>query len=605
METLNNYYDIVVLDSGVLETHKSIDNKSLKMLEIKSHKDGLYEIIAGGSDNVGHGTAVISILQNQIKMPIRICSVKILNESNTITGCEIDRLLFALSYIKENISCKIIHMSCGLKYYNQELKDICDAIINKDVIIVAAFNNDGSVSFPAAFENVIGVDASLRCILSDDFVYVENSIVNVKAKGGNQRLAWVNPPYIISQGSSFAAPYVTAYIMNKLNEGVNIREINEELKKYAKYIYKFSNSPAKRKFIKMKNVAIFPYNKEMHNIINFMDLLSFNVINVFDIKQSGRVGKNIEDFYGHQYGKIMNIDNINYDTIDTLIIGHVVELEIYTKKNIKSELLEKCLQNNVNVFSLDDYLINDFSNKFKDKKICIHYPYDVKINYDSNFGKLYKIKSPVVAIMGTSMQQGKFALQLSIKRNLTAYGYKVAHLATEPTGELFGADYVYPFGYAGTAHETGNDSKCILNYMLHKIDIKNPDIILCGSQSGTVPMVFENVANLYTTSIDFLLGIQPDAVILCVNIFDEISYIERSINSIIGICDTKIIALALYPMKYPNNWFYYRNKRQKCEYNEISNFINRIREIINIPIYIMDENGYNGLSNTIINFFSE
>lgn len=69
----------------------------------------------------------------------------------------------------------------------------------------------------------------------------------------------------------------------------------------------------------------------------------------------------------------------------------------------------------------------------------------------------------------------------------------MAHLATEPTGELFGADYVYPFGYAGTAHETGNDSKCILNYMLHKIDIKNPDIILCGSQSGTVPMVFETL----------------------------------------------------------------------------------------------------------------
>lgn len=116
----------------------------------------------------------------------------------------------------------------------------------------------------------------------------------------------------------------------------------------------------------------------------------------------------------------MNIDNINYDTIDTLIIGHVMELEIYTKKNIKSELLEKCLQNNVNVFSLDDYLINDFSNKFKDKKICIHYPYDVKINYDSNFGKLYKIKSPVVAIMGTSMQQGKFALQLSIKKKFNS-----------------------------------------------------------------------------------------------------------------------------------------------------------------------------------------
>ena len=553
MNILDNYYDIVVLDSGILKTHKSINNKLINMYEIKLQKDGAYNICEGGIDNVGHGTAVISILQNQINAPVKICSVKILCENNTITSCEIDRLLFALTYIKENISCKIIHMSCGVKYYNQKLKDVCDEISNKGTIIVSAFNNDGSVSFPAAFSNVIGVDASLRCIYSDDFVFVENSIVNVKAKGGNQRLAWVDPPYIISQGSSFAAPYVTAYIMNMINYGIKNEKINEEIKRNSKYIYTFSENIQKKECPKFRRAAVFPYNKEMHNIINFKDLLKINIENIYDIKQSGRVGKVVKDFYGNEYGTIKNIDNINFDKIDCLIIGHTMELEIYTNKNIKLELLQRCLYHNVSVYSLDDYLINDFSDAFKEKEIYIRYPYDTIINCDSNFGKLYKIKSPVISVMGTSMQQGKFALQLMIKKILTKYGYKVGQLATEPTGEFFGADYVYPFGYAGTAHETGSDCRTILKYMTHEIDIKNPDIILCGSQSGTVPMVFENSANLYTTSINFLLGVQPDAVVLCVNIFDEISYIERSINAINGICETKVIALALYPMKYPNN----------------------------------------------------
>ena len=65
MNILDNYYDIVVLDSGILKTHKSINNKLINMYEIKLQKDGAYNICEGGIDNVGHGTAVISILQNQ------------------------------------------------------------------------------------------------------------------------------------------------------------------------------------------------------------------------------------------------------------------------------------------------------------------------------------------------------------------------------------------------------------------------------------------------------------------------------------------------------------------------------------------------------------
>ncbi len=601
----NNYYDVVVLDSGVLCTHKNIDENSITVLNITKDSNDLYTIDERGFDTVGHGTAVISILQNNIDESVNICSIKILTQEEAETSCEIDKLLYALTYIKNNIPCTLIHMSCGVKYYNQDLKKICDELVDSGKIIVAAYSNDGSVSFPAAFPNVIGVDASLRCISSSDFVFVENSIVNLKAKGGNQRLAWVNPSYIINQGSSFAAPYVSAYIINMMKKGLDFLHVMSALKKDARYIYSFPAIPNKKSLTIRNRAAIFPYNKEMHNIVNYSDLLTFDIAGIYDIKQSGRVSKSIKNFDGNDCGTIQNIDSLDYKNINYFIIGHVNELEIYTKKNIKQDLLEKCLNYNINVYSFDDYLISDFLDAFKEKNLSIRYPYDTAIECASFFGKLYKIQSPVVAIMGTSMQQGKFSLQLMIKKLLKSQGYKVAHLATEPSGELFGAEYVYPFGYAGTAHETGKESKCILNYMMHKIDINNPDIIITGSQSGTVPMIFENAANLYTTSIDFLLGVQPDAVILCVNIFDDVSYIERTIKAIEGIADTRVIALALYPMKYPNNWFYYRNKREKCEMEELKQFINNIQVRLKKDIYIMDKLGYINLCNSIIDFFSE
>lgn len=39
------------------------------------------------------------------------------------------------------------------------------------VIIVFAFDNAGSISYPAAFENVIGVTSDFNCYSIDDFTY--------------------------------------------------------------------------------------------------------------------------------------------------------------------------------------------------------------------------------------------------------------------------------------------------------------------------------------------------------------------------------------------------------------------------------------------------
>lgn len=88
--------------------------------------------------------------------------------------------------------------------------NICKKLTDKGVILVSAFDNSGTISYPAAFENVIGVISGPNCKKSSDFEYMDDTVVNVGAKGGIQRIAWKEPNYILMGGNSFACAYVTA-----------------------------------------------------------------------------------------------------------------------------------------------------------------------------------------------------------------------------------------------------------------------------------------------------------------------------------------------------------------------------------------------------------
>lgn len=63
-------------------------------------------------------------------------------------------------------------------------------------------------------------------------------------------------------------------------------------------------------------------------------------------------------------------------------------------------------------------------------------------------------------------------------------GYKVGQIGTEPNSLLFGMDYIFPMGYNGTVHLTGEESIQYLNSCLNNLEDR--DIILVGSQSGTL-----------------------------------------------------------------------------------------------------------------------
>lgn len=102
-----------------------------------------------------------------------------------------------------------------------QLQIVCEHLSARGVIIVCAFDNAGSISYPAAFENVIGVTSDFNCYSIDDFTYYEDNVVNIGAKGGLQRLAWHDPPYIFLSGNSFACAHVTVQVCKFYEEGAN------------------------------------------------------------------------------------------------------------------------------------------------------------------------------------------------------------------------------------------------------------------------------------------------------------------------------------------------------------------------------------------------
>ena len=84
-------------------------------------------------------------------------------------------------------------------------------------------------------------------------------------------------------------------------------------------------------------------------------------------------------------------------------------------------------------------------------------------------------------------------------------------------------------------------------------------------------------------------GIAPDAVILCINYRDDISYIERTINGIKAIGGCKVIAICLFPLGYLNAWALMNARKRKLDSNFLEQFKDSAEQMLHYPIYILGD----------------
>lgn len=569
---------ICIVDSGYLPEQAQLAGMNIVgEISIVDMEEKGVTVQEKAHDNIGHGTAILDII-SRYSGADGYYIIKIFDEELT---CREEVLLYALNYILEHVPCKYVNISCGLSFLKlrKEFEEICSKITQRGMILISAFDNMGAVSYPAAFDTVIGVDADPVCKKHGDTVFVENSIVNVFSYGGAQRVKWTMPSYMFVSGTSYACAHVTAMISKY--SCADIEEALNFIKEHSLQTVCFADNEIVNKSqlrFKIERAILFPYNKEMHSLVNNMDMLGFKINEVYDEPKLGNVGRVVQGI------RIKNWKDIDWEgAFDTVIIGHTRTLSEIVQRDLLQYLLENCKKYHKNVYSFDT--LEKYGELIKG--INAFWPVLPECQ-KSNFDKLFSIAAPILGIFGTSSHQGKYTLQLILRKMFLEEDYVVGQLGTEPTAALFEMDEMFHFGYDANVHVEHCEFIKMVNSSLNRIQKKLPDIILAGSQSNTIPYGITNLRYIPSAQIDFLLGLNPDRVILCVNPYDEVEYIRRTINMIEALADCKVIAFVLYPMNYKNESIFGMNK-YKITITEAETIKIKLMENFHIPCYVLGE----------------
>ncbi|WP_059052792.1 S8 family serine peptidase [Paenibacillus senegalimassiliensis] len=581
---------IIIIDSGISQNSNVIDVVSESY--VLNEEEGVFHIAKESpKDYIGHGTAVANIIYSESSnvdiLSFRICdSAMEINEKG---------LVFVLAYIEQNLRADIINISAGVTHLSEFdiLNNICEKIHKKGSTIIAAFDNDGAISYPAALHNVIGVDVKKDYESKNDIYYSVNGIVDIFVPDIYYRTIWKGDRTII-KGTSFAAAKITGMLSNKnINFDESVDKINI-LKSIANVELNIkSGEMIQPPNFEIQKAIIFPINKESKALLRFKDILEFEINGVYDERLSGNVGKKL---YGED---IKSFDSIDWEgDFDTVVLSCTTELAAITKRNYSEEIINKAKLYRKNIYTFEQ-LENDYNRMYYPKISSSSVPHE-------NFLKLRKPMIPSVGVFGTSSKQGKFTLQLEIVKKLREKGYKTGHISTEPSGYLFDADFVFHFGYHSYLKIQPWESISILNEMVWETQLKEKDILITGCQSGTLHYNDSQIEHFGIFQYAFLLGIMPDLCILCVNPHDDIDYIERTINFINSVDNGKVKALTIFPMRAVETLSGIKYKIEELE----SKKLNVLKEVFStkfkIPVLGLGiENDMDFLVDLIINNFSE
>ena len=224
-----SFYDIgdLVLDLEVTPELKMINRKEVD--EVNSH-----------------GTICAAIIKKYC-YNTQFISIKILDSSYGISTPE--QLIVAVNWCVKN-KIKIVNLSLGTIDYRDfdSIKKCINEAAQNGLIIIAAGNNEGNISYPAFLSNVVGVRHKSKIYNSKKYILrefpadgIECETPGIHTLISNNGISKATFP-----ANSYAAPYITAiiseYIQNKKDDNIDILDVKNFLKKkesgaYVKKIY--------------------------------------------------------------------------------------------------------------------------------------------------------------------------------------------------------------------------------------------------------------------------------------------------------------------------------------------------------------------------------
>ena len=616
---------IAIVDSGIEASHEDVGDVA-GGVHIQIGGEGEAVFLDDHADCAGHGTACAGIIRK--KAPdAALYSVRIFDASLMADG---RALIAAIQWCIDN-EMDVVNLSLGTTdvTFKKALQKVCRKAVDAGVILVAAESNDGGESYPAVFPAVIGVtgDAIHK---PDGFYYRKDQRIECVARGDEQRVCWLNGKHIMTGGNSFAAPHITGIIAHLLEQNPKCPVQDIRLLLQEKVLSEIPQDQNKSKsgrqshrkdfqedYAYIKKAVLYPYNKEMHSMVRYRDLLAFEIVGVADPIGKGMVGKDAGKVIGEPQADLRISPNIRSTMADadTLILGYVDQLSRIRKRDLLREYVQLALDEGCHVFSflaLDPTVYGDLYELADKKGLRLAYPYihrEELAQAVQNSYVLPPVDVPVLSVMGTSSQQGKFTLQLALRRRLIQKGYKVGQTGTEHHSRLLGMDAAFPMGYASPLKLPFQHYIPYLDYKMREICQRTqPDIILTGSQSGTIPYHVQEHSTHCLSSLAFLLGVKPDACILVVNSIDAEEYIRDTIDGIRAVCKAPTILLAMGDHEKHIRTAYGHSMitPKKMAQSKIDQHLKKLQDTFCVPaIEILSETGQQRLVETVIQYFSK
>lgn len=170
-------------------------------------------------DYTGHGTCISGLIcakENTQRVTglaanVDLYMARVLDENNE---ADIERVIRAIRWAMDK-KVNIIHMSFGIKTYSEALNEVVQEAYEKGILIIAAAGNDGTadenestVEYPAAFENVIAVGCTNEKNKKADFSSSGKEI-DVVAPGEKILGSGEFGGVVVEEGTSIAAAQVT------------------------------------------------------------------------------------------------------------------------------------------------------------------------------------------------------------------------------------------------------------------------------------------------------------------------------------------------------------------------------------------------------------
>jgi subtilisin family serine protease len=213
---------VAILDTGIDVTHPDLEGAVVRSVEVLTQPQvrvqdlSVAGLTAKQLDPVGHGTACAGII-HQLAPEARLISVRVIGAGAAGTG---EQFVRGLHWVLGSCEPKaqVVNLSLGTmeERFATPLRRLVDQAYANDVLLVAAANNMGAVSYPAQFASLIAVDNQG---FPDPllFHYQRGRPFEVVARGIYVRAPKSGGGHQLWTGTSFACPHISAVVARLLS----------------------------------------------------------------------------------------------------------------------------------------------------------------------------------------------------------------------------------------------------------------------------------------------------------------------------------------------------------------------------------------------------